>query len=179
MTPRFITALFSIALLYTVANASGAPTFPFVDGRWSGDIKTFQNNTEFEECWASTTFTDGTTFTLAERRDESWYLRLSNAGWRLVPSRRYPMVAQVDFYPPHLVDAEAKSQRLLEIATLDQNTLLGFIENGHTIKLTSDRFKEAYDLEGSAKVIGRIRTCVTDQLAAEMPAAAAGPTPRE
>ena len=72
------------------------------------------------------------------------------------------MVAMVDFYPPLRVDAEAKSQRLLEIAILDHNTLLGLIENGHTINLTSDGFNVQYDLEGSAKVIERVRNCFAD-----------------
>ena len=170
MYPRFFISMLSIGLLHIVANASGAPAFPFVDGRWSGGIETLPNTPVFMECSASTTFIDGTTLTLAERRGENWYLRLSNPDWRLTPSRQYPMVALVDFYPLLRVDAEAKSQRLLEIAILDHNTLLRFIENGHTIELTSDRFKETYDLEGSAKVIERVRNCVTDQLAAERPA---------
>ena len=179
MCPRFFIAILSIGLLHTVANASGAPAVPFVDGRWSGGIETLPDSSVFEECSTSTTFIDGTTFALAERRDENWYLRLSNPGWRLPPSRQYPMVALVDFYPPLRVDAEAKSQRLLEIAILDHNTLLGLIENGHTIKLTSDSFKETYDLEGTAKVIERVRNCVTDQVAAERPATATGLTLRK
>ena len=84
------------------------------------------------------------------------------------------MMALVDFYPPLRIDALSKSQRLLEIAVLGHSTLLRLIENGHTIKLMSDRFNETYDLEGSAKVIERVRNCVADQLAAEMPATATG-----
>ncbi len=167
MCRRIFIAIISIGFLHTVANAGGAPAGLFVDGRWSGVIETLPNSSVFEECSTSTTFIDGTTFALAERRSENWYLRLSNPGWRLPPSHQFLMVAQVDFYPPLRIGAEAKSQRLLEIAILDHNTLLGLIENGHTIKLTSDRFKETYDLEGTAKVIERVRNCVTDQLAAE------------
>ena len=68
------------------------------------------------------------------------------------------MIALVDFYPLHIA-AEAKSQTRLEIANLDRISLLGLIENGHTIDLTSDGFNEKYDLEGSAKVIERVRNC--------------------
>jgi hypothetical protein len=167
MCPHFFIAILSMGLLHTVANAGGAPAGLFVDGRWSGVIETLPNSSVFEECSTSTTFIDGTTFTLAEQRDEKWYLRLSNPSWRLSHSRQYPMVALVDFYPQLRVDAEAKSERHLEIAILDHNTLLGYIENGHTIRLTSEGFKETYDLEGSAKVIERVRNCVIDQLAAE------------
>ena len=58
--------------------------------------------------------------------------------------------------------AEAKSQTDLEIANLDQIYLLGFIENGHTIALTSDGFNVKYDLEGSAKAIEKVRNCLAD-----------------
>ena len=51
---------------------------------------------------------------------------------------------------------------------------MGIIENGHTIDLTSDGFNEKYDLEGSAKVIERVRNCFADQLAAERPATVYG-----
>ena len=73
------------------------------------------------------------------------------------------MVALVDFYPPLRISAEAKSQTLLEIADLDHISLLGLIENGHTIVLRSEGFDEKYDLEGSAKVIERIRNCFADR----------------
>ena len=144
------------------ANASGHPTIPFVDGRWSGGIETGLNSEGLEECWATTTFSDGTAFTLAKRNDESWYLRLSNPDWRLPTSHRYAMVALVDFYPQLRIAAEAKSQTRLEIADLDRISLLGLIENGHTIDLTSDGFNKKYDLEGSAKVIERVRNCFAD-----------------
>ena len=158
MSQRLFVAALFMGLLHTIANASGVPAIPFVDGRWSGGIETGPNSSGLEECWASTTFSDGTTFTLAKRGDGSWHLRLSNPGWRLPPSRRYAMVARVDFHPLRIA-AEAKSQTRLEIANLDQLSLLGLIENGHTIDLTSDGFNEKYDLEGSAKVIERIRNC--------------------
>ena len=73
------------------------------------------------------------------------------------------MVALVDFYPRLHFAAEAKSQTRLEIANLEQISLLGIIENGHSIDLTSDGFNEKYDLEGSAKVIERVRNCFTDR----------------
>ena len=151
MYQRLFVAVLFTGLPHTIANACGAPTIPFVDGRWSGDIAAGPNSSGFEECWASTTFSDGTTFTLAKRGDGSWHLRLSNSRWQLPPSRGYAMVARVDFYPQLRVAAEAKSQTRLEIANLDQISLLGLIENGHTIDLTSDGLNEKYDLEGSAK----------------------------
>ena len=170
MYQRLFASVLFIGLLHAIANASGVPAISFVDGRWSGGIATGPNSSGVEECWASTSFSDGTTFTLAKRGGGSWQLRLSNPDWRLPPSRRYGMVALVDFYPQLRIAAEAKSQTRLEIANLDQISLLGFIENGHTIDLTSDGFKHKYDLEGSAKVIERVRNCFADQLAAERPA---------
>lgn len=167
MYQRLHVAVFLIGLLHTTANASGLSTIPFVDGRWSGGIQTGQNSSNYRECWASTTFSDGTTFTLAKRDDGNWNLRLSNSSWQLPPSHRYAMIALVDFYPPLPIAAEAKSQTRLEIRNLDQISLLGLIENGHTINLTSDGFDKKYDLEGSAKVIERVRNCFTNQLAAE------------
>ena len=155
MYQRLFASVLFIGLLHTIANASGVPAIPFVDGRWSGGTETDPNS----ECWASTTFGDGTTFTLAKRGDRSWYLRLSNPAWRLPPSRRYDMVALVDFYPQLRIVAEAKSQTRLEIANLDQISLLGIIENGHTFNLTSEGFNEKYDLEGSAKAIEKVRNC--------------------
>lgn len=163
MFQRMFVAVLFIGLLHTFANASGVPTIPFVDGRWSGGIENGPNSSDFEECWVSTKFGDGTTFTLAKRGEGSWHLRLSNPSWRLPSSRRYAMVARVDFYPQLRIAGEAKSQTLLEIANLDQISLLELIENGHTIELTSDGFNEEFDLEGSAKVIERIRTCFPEQ----------------
>ncbi len=161
---RLLIALLFAGPLHTIADARGAPTIPFVDGRWHGDIETGPNASEFEECWASTTFDEGTTFALIKRKDGNWHLQLSNPSWQLPHSRRYTMVAQVDFYPPLRITAETLNQTHLEIADLDHISLLGLIENGHTIDLTSDGFNEKYELEGSAKVIERIRTCFSDQL---------------
>ena len=159
MRYRLFVAVIFTGLLHTIAEAGGAPSIPFVDGRWHGDIKTGPNSSDFKECWASTTFDDGTTFTLAKRKDGSWHLQLSNPSWQLPPSRRYAMVALVDFYPKLRVEAKAKNQTLLEIADTGNISLVGLIEIGHTIDLTSDDFHEKYDLEGSAKVIERIRNC--------------------
>ncbi len=159
---RLCVAILFLGLLHTITSASGEPTIPFEDGRWNGGIETGPDSKGFEECWARTTFSDGTAFTLAKRSDGSWHLRLSNPGWRLPPSRLYAMVALVDFYPQLRIAAEAKSETRLEIADLDQISLLGLIENGHTIDLTSDGFNEKFDLEGSAKVIARLRNCFTD-----------------
>ena len=156
---RLLIAAFVTGLLHSTADASEVPAIPFVDGRWHGDIETGPKSTDFEECWASTTFDDGTTFRLTKRKDGNWHLQLSNPSWRLLHSRRYAMVAQVDFYPRLRIVAEAKNQTLLDIADLDHMSLLGLIENGHTIDLTSDGFNEKYELEGSAKVIVRIRNC--------------------
>ncbi len=142
-----------------IADATRAPAMPFVDGLWRGDIEGRQKGSTIEACWASTTFDDGTTFTLAERRDGTWSLQLSNPGWRLPPSRRYAMEALVDFYPRLRIAADARSETLLEIADLERISLLGLIENGHTIDLASDGFDEKYVLEGSAKIIQRIRDC--------------------
>jgi hypothetical protein len=172
---RLFAVLLFTGLLHSVADASGVPAIPFVDGRWHGDIETGPDSSDFEECWASTTFDDGTAFTLTKRKDGSWRLQLSNTSWRLPHPRRYAMVALVDFYPRLRIAAEAKKQTLLEIADLDHNSLLGLIENGHTIDLTSDGFNEKYELEGSAKVIERIRNCFADQFVAERSATVNGP----
>ena len=137
---------------------------PFVDGRWQGDVVTSPDSSDVEECWASTTFDDGTIFRLAERSEGSWYLQLTNPSWQLPPTRQH-MVARVYFYPRLAIAAEAKTQTLLEIAELDQLSMLGLIENGHTIDFASDGFNGTYDLEGSAKVIERIRSCFTDHQA--------------
>jgi hypothetical protein len=162
MCQRLFVAVLFIGLLHAIANASGEPAIPFVDGRWNGGIEIGPDNKGLEECWTSTTFSDGTAFTLAKRSDGIWRLRLSNPGWRLPPSRRYSMVALVDFYPQLRIAAEAKSQTSLEIANLDQVSLLGLIENGHTIDLAADGFNVKYDLEGSAKAIERVRNCFAD-----------------
>ena len=154
----FVVTLFT-GFLHTIANAIGEPTITFVDGRWNGGIETGPDSKGPQECWARTTFGDGTAFTLAKRGDGSWYLRLSNPDWRLPPSHRYVMLALVDFYPQLRIAAEAKSRTRLEIENLDQISLLGLIENGHTIDLKSDGFNVKYDLEGSAKVIERVRAC--------------------
>lgn len=175
MYDRLFVAVVFTGLLHTIADASGASPIPFADGRWHGDIDTGPGRSEFTECWASTTFVDGTTFTLAKRKDGSWHLRLTNPNWRLPHLRRYAMTALVDFYPRLHFTAEAKSRTLLEIADLDQITLLGLIENGHTIDLTSDGFNEKYELEGSAKVIERIRNCFAGQVGIGAPATANGP----
>ncbi len=159
----YVTAFF-IVLLHTFANAGGEPTIPFVDGIWRGEVETDPNGSGFRECWASTTFGDGTTFTLAKRDDASWHLRLSNPGWQLPLSHRYDMIALVDFYPQQVsVTAESQGETRLEIANLEHISLLGLIENGHTIDLTSDGLNEKYDLEGSAKAIQRIRNCFADR----------------
>ncbi len=99
MYKRFYATVFFTVLLHTFANASAEPTVPFVDGIWRGEVETGPNGSGFKECWASTTFGDGTTFSLAKRDDASWHLRLSNPGWQLPPSHRYDMIALVDFYP--------------------------------------------------------------------------------
>jgi hypothetical protein len=176
MCQQLYVAVFFIGFLHGIANAGGEPSIPFVDGLWRGDIETGPVGSGFEECWASTTTGDGTTFTLAKRNDASWHLRLSNSGWRLPPSHRYEMTALVDFHPQQVrTAAEAKSKTRLEIANLDRISLLGLIENGHTIELTSDGFNEKYDLEGSARVIQRIRNCFADRKASDSPATDNGP----
>ena len=75
MYQRLFVAVLFIGLLHTIAVASGKPTIPFVDGRWNGDIETSPDSKGLEECWARTTFSDGTAFTLAKRGDGSWHLR--------------------------------------------------------------------------------------------------------
>ena len=162
MHQRLFVALILMGLQHTIANASGEPKFPFVDGRWNGGVDIAPDSASVEECWARTTFGDGTVFTLAKRGDGSWHLKLSNPAWRLPPFRRYAVVARVDFYPQLHISADAKSQTRLEIANLDQISLLDLIENGHTIVLNSDGFNEKYDLEGSAKIIERVRNCFAD-----------------
>ena len=169
---RLVVAVFFAGFLH--ASANGVHATPFVDGRWHGSIKTVPNSLDFE-CWASTTFTDGTIFTLTERKDRNWQLELSNANWRLPHLRRYALVAQVDFYPKLRIAAVAKRRTVLEIADLDRISLLGLIENGHTLDLMSEDFNDKVELEGSAKVIERIRKCVADQLVVEGFSTVGGP----
>lgn len=152
-------ATFVMSLLLNHGSASGEAAGLFVDGRWNGGIGTAPDSKGVQECWARTTFSDGTVFTLAKGGDGNWRLRLSNSGWRLPPSSKYAMVAQVDFYPQLQVAAEAWSETGLEIANLEQAALLKPIENGHTIELKSASLSLKYDLEGSAKAIERVRNC--------------------
>lgn len=170
----FVVVVLFAGFLHTGANASEVPVMPFVDGRWHGNITTVPNRPDFE-CRASTTFNDGTAFTLAERRDGYWRLELSNPGWQLPHLARYDLVAQVDFYPRLRLAAVAKNPTLLEIADLDRISLLGLIENGHTLDLMSEDFNGKYELEGSAKIIERIGNCVADQLVSEGASAVSGP----
>jgi hypothetical protein len=161
MCYRLLAAVLFTVLLQQGAGASGVPAFPFVDGLWQGDIRTAPGSGAFEECWASTTYDDLTTLTLSERKDGTWQLQLSNPGWRLPQSHRYVMTALVDFYPRLRIEAETMSETRLEFADINSIPLLRFIEIGHTIDLTSDGFNAKYDLEGSAKVIERLRDCFT------------------
>ncbi len=167
--------VFFVFLLHSVATAGTEPTIPFVDGIWRGEVETDPNGAGFKECWANTNIGDGTTFTLAQHVGARWHLRLSNPDWQLPPLHLYDMIALVDFYPQQVsVTAEAKSSTRLEIANIDQNALLELIEDGHTITLSSDGFNAEFDLEGSARVIQRIRNCFAEQLAAKGPAAVDG-----
>jgi hypothetical protein len=159
MRIRIVAAAVFAGLLHANALASEVDKVAFFDGRWHGGINTGPNSPDFE-CWASTTFADGTTLTLTERKDGNWRLELSNAHWQLPHLRRYALVAQVDFYPRLPIAAVARKQTVLEIADLDRISLLGLIENGHTLDLISDDFNDKVELEGSAKVIERIRKCV-------------------
>lgn len=160
MYQRTRAALVIVGLLSVAANATGALSVPFVDGRWSGDVRAGPNTSGVAECWASTTFEDGAKLTLGQRDDGSWYLELSNPGWLLTAPRQQATVIQVDLYPRVEVIADARSRTVLEIGDIGRNALLGQIENGHTITLLSDGLDEKYDLEGSAKVIERIRNCM-------------------
>ncbi len=159
MTRRLPGTLLFIGLLPAIAIAGSGPSLPFTDGLWSGGIETGADSRDFKECRASTTFGDGTTLTLAKQDTGRWSLRLSNPDWQLPPSQSYDMNVRVDFYPRLQVVARASDRTGLEIADLDQISLLGLIENGHVIDLTAEGFAEEYDLEGSAKVIDRIRNC--------------------
>lgn len=148
-----------LGILLCVANASDGQGFPFVDGIWSGGVESGSASGASEVCWARTSFKDSTNLTLSVRSDKNWELRLSNLGWALPPSHRYDLVALVDFYPQLHVVAQSTGPKILEFANIERNSLLGLIENGHTITLSSDEFNAKYDLEGSAKVIARLRGC--------------------
>jgi len=164
---RLCFAILVLGLLHFPASAGGSVAMLFQDGRWSGGVVKHPDSAAFEECWASTTFVDGTVLTLAKRRDENWSLRLSNPAWRLAASGDSAMIAQVDFYRPLQVTTRANGLNLLEIPIRGDQTLLDLIENGHLIKFNSDSFNKSYDLEGSAKIIERIRICVSEQRAGE------------
>jgi hypothetical protein len=75
------------------------------------------------------------------------------------------MVALVDFYPRLRLAARATGPTVLEFADIEDISLLEFIENGHTIDLASDSLNAKYELEGSAKIIQRIRACFGEQSA--------------
>ncbi|MEX0346378.1 MAG: hypothetical protein AB3N20_15750 [Rhizobiaceae bacterium] len=167
MGPRICIAILLLGLLRAPAGASDFVRVPFVDGLWHGDIATHPDGLGFKECWASTRFADGTTLTLAEQYDENWSIRLSNPAWQWTPSSNNAMIVQVDFYPPLEIEAQASGNNLLEFRIGDDKTLLDFVENGHSIKLRYGTFNKVYDLEGSAKIIERIRNCVWEQLAGE------------
>ena len=119
-----LVAAFLTGFLHAVADASGVPSIPFVDGLWHGEIETGPNSLDFEACWASTLSDDGTAFTLMKRKDGRWHLQLANPNWHLPPSHRYAMATVVDFYPPLRLVAEAKDRTLLEIADLERISLL-------------------------------------------------------
>jgi hypothetical protein len=157
----FIAALI-LNFLPTAAVAGGAPLVSFVDGTWKGGIGNSHNSQDDRECWASTTQPDNTVFTLAKHTNEHWYLRFSNPSWQLPALHQYNIVALIDFYPTLDIVAVANNKAVLEIANIEEISLLERIENGHTITLTSDGFNAKYTLEGSAKIIGRLRNCSTD-----------------
>lgn len=162
MHRRFFVEALLIGLLLTVADASDGPTFPFVDGLWKGAIGVGADSDGQNECWASTTDNDSTSFTLAKRGGGIWYLRLTNPSWRLPPFHQYAVVTLVDFYPKLDIVAESKSKTVLEISHLEKILLLRLLENGHTITLSSDGFNAKYVLEGTAKIIERLRNCAID-----------------
>jgi hypothetical protein len=149
-------------MTHVAGAGTGQPTFPFKDGLWSGDFALDPISKKRAECWAQTTYDDGTALTLAKQNGGTWVLRVSNPSWRLPAPHRYAMEALVDFYPKLQLAAEAKSETVLEIADIAGISLLGLIENGHTIDLTSDGFNAKYSLEGSAKIIDRLRNCSTE-----------------
>lgn len=155
--------------LQASACADDGTSIRFVDGLWSGGTGNEGSGARPDECWASQFFGDGTTFTLARRSNGSWQLRLSNQSWQFPEAHNYAMTVQVDFYPRLSITALASTNTRIEIADLDRISLLGLIENGHTIDLWADGFAAKYDLEGSAKVIHWIRGCFTDHLSATSP----------
>jgi hypothetical protein len=162
MTLRLFIAAVLTGCLIAGAEADEEPLFPFADGRWRGEFKAASNSSDHDECWASTSFDEGTTLTLARQKGRGWNLKLSNANWQLNTSRPYSMSALVDFYPKLRLAAKGETRTLLQISDLEYISLLGLLENGHSITLTSDGFDKTYDLEGSAKVIQRMRGCFSD-----------------
>ena len=159
MLQRNLVALLALGFLNCAASSAEKSPFPFVDGIWRGGIETDANTTSPRLCWASTTLKDATTFTLEVRSDKSWQLRLSNAGWRMPAAHRFDVVAQVDFYPRLRIVGSSESPTMLEFRDIERLSLLRLIENGHTIDLRSTEFNAKYDLEGSAKIIARLRDC--------------------
>ena len=163
MFQQNIFAILALGFFHCAASEAEEPKFPFVDGIWRGGIETDSNTKASKFCWASTTFKEATTFTLEVRRDKSWHLRLSNAGWRLPTSHRYDTIAQVDYYPRLRINGESQSQTILEFGDIEHISLLHLIENGHTIELSSNEINLKYDLEGSAKIIARLRDCLKER----------------
>jgi hypothetical protein len=149
-----------ILILYSFSYSLGDAAFAFVDGLWRGGVGFSAETKSLAECWARTTFGDGTTLTLTKRREGIWRFSLSNPAWKLPPFQRYDMVTMVDFYPQLRVVAKANGANVLEIDDIEQISLLQLIENGHTITFTSNGFSAKYDLEGSAKIIARLRSCL-------------------
>lgn len=164
MHPRLLVAALAVGLTHDVTSAGELSKASFEDGLWRGGLERATDDNS-DECWARTTFDNGTDFTLAKKRDGNWTLRISSPSWVLPFTRHFTMAAQVDFYPVLEITAEAKSKTMLEIAGSGQNALFSLIENGHTIDLTAEGFNAKYSLEGSAKIIERIRTCYSDFLA--------------
>ncbi len=126
---------------------------------WTGGTVTRPGTLDVTDCWARTEFSDQTTMTLRRDGDGTWYLKLSNPGWQLPFPHRYALESLVDFYPRLGVVGETRDTTELEVSDLRKFLLLEQIENGHTITLTSDGFRAKYDLEGSAKIIERLRKC--------------------
>ena len=161
MLQRNLVALLALGFLNCAAGSAEESPFPFVDGIWRGGIEADSNTRSPRLCWASTTLKDATTFTLEVRRDKSWNLRLSNAAWRIPAAQRFDILAQVDFYPRLRIAGSSESPTMLEFRDIGRSLLL-LIENGHTIDLRSPEFNAKYDLEGSAKIIARLRDCLTE-----------------
>ncbi len=125
----YVTVLFIVVLLSTdSASASLQGLLWTVVG--AGTSKPNQI-AWFLECWASTTFGDGTTLTLAEREDGNWYLRYNESRLRLAPPDRHDTIALVDYSPQRvLTTADVTSETQLEFANLEQISLLRLIEMG-------------------------------------------------